>query len=172
MPAPDAVVETLATNRGLLSEIAQLQAHALLSELTTETSSVNWTYVLGRLARNSTAARLELETLAATRHGLERFSGFARTLGLAWESMAKLTEGTRRDAALMNAAVMFELAGYQANAALLARRVTRPSAEHQSVSYLVALFLQRRLVMLREVIRDVLNEPPATEMSRTDLVDA
>ena len=172
MPTADALLRELSENRGLLTEIAQLQAHALLNELTDEPPAIRWTYIPARVVRNSILARVQLEELAGrVTDGLDTFSDFAKTLGLTWEALAKLGEGPARETALVNAALNFELAGYQANAALLARRVISPTQRVPTVASLASLLLQRRLFLLRDLVTRATAEPDAAAMNESDLLE-
>ena len=85
-----------------------------------------------------------------------------QTLRLArlWESLARLGEKTPRGPALLNAACAYELAGYQANAACLARRFeTERRAESLDLSGLASTFLQRKFIRLREECALLTAEP-------------
>lgn len=147
---------------GLMAEISQVRAKAVLTEVLGESPAFKWTYLPSRLARNTTAALLELETMSlVTPTLLEQSSESARRLAQTWESLAILEEGASRISALMNAAVAYELAGYQANSACLARDLVIPSRSigRPSLPELVALFLQRKLILVRQLAPQLESEP-------------
>ena len=131
-------------------EVAQVRAKAVLAEILEEVPPYNWTYSPARLVRNSVGASLALETSDALAQR-EYWPDAALRLARLWESLAKIEEGVSTETAILNAAVSYEYAGYQANAACLARSIAveyeedeRPRLEH-----LVGLFLRRWLVRLR-----------------------
>src|SRR5215218_6053789 len=128
-------------------EVAQVRAKAVLAEILEEVPPYNWTYSPARLVRNSVGASLALETSDALAQR-EYWPDAALRLARLWESLAKIEEGVSTETAILNAAVSYEYAGYQANAACLARSIAieyeedeRPRLEH-----LVGLFLRRWLV--------------------------
>jgi hypothetical protein len=131
-------------------EVAQVRAKAVLAEvLEGELPSYNWTYSPARLVRNSIGAGFALES-ATTPEQREVWAPPALRLARLWESLAKIQEGTTTETALLNAAVTYEYAGYQANAACLARAVAvRDDDVRPTLEQLVALFLRRWLVRLR-----------------------
>ena len=84
----------------------------------------------------------------------------ARRLAQLWESIAKLEERPNRTLALANAAISYEIAGYQANAACLARLLSRSlPADGAVVERLTALFLQRRLLLANALAVEAMREP-------------
>ena len=90
-----------------------------------------------------------------------------QTLRLArlWESLARLGEKTPRGPALLSAACAYELAGYQANAACLARRFeAERRAESLDLSGLASTFLQRKFIRLREECALLTAEPDYEEV--------
>jgi superfamily II DNA/RNA helicase len=158
-------VTTLVNDLGFQSEVAQLQAKALIQELTKQVPAYRWTYIPSRVIRNLTFVTLQLEKLA--RRNLPLLSTLetpARKVALVWEALASLEEGTTRNAALMNAAVNFELAGYQANAMCLAKQIAKLEDPQEvgevSVAYLTSLFLQRRFLRLKQLAEGLQQEPP------------
>lgn len=84
----------------------------------------------------------------------------ALRLARLWESLAKLGEKTPRGYALLNAACAYELAGYQANAACLAKRFEAdPQAGTLGLSGIASTFLQRKFVRLRRECDSLAAEP-------------
>jgi len=168
------VLTTLSDDRGFAAEAAQIRAKALLGEVTTEEVIVRWTYVVPRVIRNLVAASVAAEALSTSssgNDGLRHFQEQTRSLASVWEALAQLEEGTSRDTALLNAAVQYELAGYQANAACLARRVQTETSRVPTLLELVTLFLRRQLVKLRR--RAAIAIAPRPEVTEIDeLADA
>ena len=112
-------------DRGFQNEAAQVQAKALLREIAPGATQYNWTYNITRLIRNIVAATFELEQIARNEpETIDELSGAARRFALIWEALSKLQESTTKETALLNAAVNYELAGYQANAACIAKQIT------------------------------------------------
>lgn len=158
-------VMELVADPGFQSEAAQLQAKALIQELTKQVPSYRWTYIPSRLIRNLTFISLQLEKLARrNRSLLGSLEPSTRKVALVWEALASLEEGVSRNAALINAAVNFELAGYQANAMCLAKQIAKIEDPQDtgeiSVAYLTALFLQRRFLRLTQLADELRQEPP------------
>ena len=110
---------------GFQKELAQVRSKATLQAIGELQSSPHWTYVANRFSRNSAAAlyALEAASLADPDYAVKN-ERRSRQLALAWESLAKLTEGVTRPTALLNAALAYELAGYQANASYLAKKLS------------------------------------------------
>lgn len=158
-------VTTIVSDLGFQSEVAQVQAKALIQELTKQVPAYRWTYISSRVIRNLTFITLQLEKLARGNLSLlSTLENPARKVALVWEALALLEEGTTRNAALMNAAVNFELAGYQANAMCLAKQIAKLENPQEvgeiSIAYLTALFLQRRFLRLRYLAAELQSEPP------------
>ena len=152
----------LLADPGYQNELAQVRAKATLQAIGEATPPPRWTYVGRRFARNSAAAVYALEALAIhDPSGVEQFKDEARRVALAWENLAKLGEGLSRPLALLNAALAYELAGYQANATYLAREVLpRLDADVQPDLYaLVSSFLQRRLLLTWRLSEQLRRQP-------------
>ncbi len=158
---------------GFKHEAAQIQAKALLSRVVTDLPAFRWTYIPQRIARNISLLTFQLRRVAEQApEQIGRLAGPARDLAFIWEALGQLREGTESKTALLNAAVAYELAGFQANAASLARHLGDTRADQRTpLVVLTALFLQRRLVQLRDVAPRFLAEPPA-DMAPADLVPA
>ncbi len=141
-------MEAVLTDPGFQNELGQVRSKATLRAIGDSGTSPRWTYVVNRFSRNSAAALYALESSALTNpdsslgHDQER----SRQLALAWESLARLDEGVTRPTALINAALAYELAGYQANAAYLAKEILpEPHLDSRAdTQSLVASFIQRR----------------------------
>jgi helicase len=151
----------LANDEGFRSEVAQVRAKAILSELLGEPPSYRWSYVAARIVRNVTSALMDLEDIAAV--DPEDTAGYAeaaRLFAQGWEALAQLEEKTNRSTAVANAAVAYELAGYQANSAHLASKlISRVGDPVLSPLDLVSLFLQRRFLLLTSQAASMRTEP-------------
>ncbi len=160
-------MQALLADRGFQSELAQVRSKATLQAIGELQRSPHWTYVANRFARNSAAALYALEagTLADPNYAVEN-EKHSRQLALAWESLARLDEGVTRPIALLNAALAYELAGYQANAAYLAKEVL-PDPQPDSradAQALVASFIQRRIIVTEQLANRLLQFPPDLEL--------
>src|SRR5215813_4566364 len=153
----------LLADPGYQNELAQVRAKATLQAIGEANPPPRWTYVGRRFARNSAAAVYALEALAVQDPlGVEQFTDEARRVALAWENLARLSEGLSKPLALLNAALAYELAGYQANATCLAREVLpRLDSDTQpDLHSLVSSFLQRRLLLTWRLSEQLLRNPP------------
>ena len=157
---------------GYQSELGQVRSKATLQAVGELDAPPRWTYAANRFSRNSTAALYALETAALSRPGyFSDHEGHSRQLALAWENLANLGEGAARPTALLNAAIAYELAGYQANAAYLAKEISpEPQMDLRADSQsLVASFLQRRLVVTMQLASRLLQVPPDPDLPLEDL---
>ena len=173
--------DLIARMQGLLSdgefqnELAQIRSKAILRTIGEPENSPHWTYAAGRFCRNAAAAMYALETTALKNPAVDfPYDKQARQLALAWESLARLSEGVAKPIARLNAALAYELAGYQANAAYLAQSIdpdpepdTRPNTQA-----LVASFLQRRLMITVQRAQYLLNNEPDSNLSLDELAFA
>jgi helicase len=165
----DSMLEAVEALRGedFRSEAAQVRAKSVLQQVADEVPSYRWSYIAPRIIRNVTGALLDLEFLGSERPGeLEQYETDARQIAQVWESLSNLGERTTRVTALTNAAAAYELAGYQANAACIAKSIPELIEERTSLPLIGALFLQRRLLALVEIVRAALShEPGASQVS-------
>ena len=162
--AVDAAVAalTLASDQGFQAEIAALRAKATFTELLGAAPAFNWAFTTERAARNVTAIYDALRQVASVPEALDDAAGAALVAAQAWEGLAVLEDHASRAGALINAAVAYELAGYQANAACLARQVTNPRAWTAEPTFegLAAAFVQR--LLLRVITGSpTIDQPPA-----------
>lgn len=142
----------LAQDPDLLTELAQLRAKASLEMLLGRTPRLNWRYSSAQVARNATFTLSALRDIATVApDALTDVGREPLLVAQAWEGLANLGEGASRSTALLNAAVAYELAGYQANAACLARLAadrnqwtTRPILLGVISAFIQRLFLRVR----------------------------
>lgn len=166
---------TLFRDRGFEIEAAQIQAKALLSEVAEQMPQYDWKYIARRVVRNLVAATFDLENISLEESDrVDEFSAAARKFALIWESLAQLQEATSRETALLNAAVNYELAGYQANAICIAKRLSSTNAELQdgALTHLSALFLQRRFIQLSNIVKTTLVQPGRSPAVDLQLIEA
>ena len=82
---------SLIQDRGFQFETVQIQAKALLHEITDGIPEYNWTYIARRGVRNISIATFELETISRNNPTvIDSLSEAARKLALVWESLAQL----------------------------------------------------------------------------------
>jgi helicase len=146
-------------SRDFQSEAAQIQAKALLTEISERLPSYNWTYIAHRVVRNLALAMLDVVNLSEIAPDNSADVAIAaRKFALVWESLAKLGESTSSETALLNAAINYELAGYQANAMAIAKQLGR-TENRSRLALLGRFFLQRRFHQLRGRAIETLVEP-------------
>src|SRR5712692_2551817 len=162
-------IQSLASDGSFLTELAQIKARALLKEISAETAEQpKWNYLISRVLRNLTATIFETETLSeGGKYSRESLGEATRQFALAWESLAKLSEGSARSSALINAAISYELAGYQANAACLARQFGRKFLEidQPQMSDLTSAFLQRLFLQVLKLSSRTRKEPTVNKLT-------
>ena len=159
----------LSQSKGLRNELDQISARATLATLEADVER-NWRYRTERVVRNITAIQTGLyEAVADEPAVLPRVSTAARTVAQGWENLARLGDHVAAPTALLNAALGYEFAGYQANAACLAREVTESFAwtTEPSIDGAVAAFVQRLFLRVRS-LQEPLSTPPS---NTTDLTD-
>lgn len=165
----------LERDRGFQNEAAQIQAKALLFEIAREMPQHKWTYNVSRVIRNIVATTFELEQIARDNpDNIEELSRAARKFALVWEAIAKLEEFTTKETARFHAALNYELAGYQANSACIAKQInTRNDQNHiPSLVDMGALFLQRRFVQLRDVAEKAQKQPQTPGRVTLSIIEA
>ncbi|MHA1949469.1 MAG: DEAD/DEAH box helicase [Candidatus Thorarchaeota archaeon] len=131
--------------------LKQIQAKSMLHELKQDTSQILWKYDVQTLTRNLAAASYGIESISFENALPLIEKKIIRQLAIAWESLAKLEEGFDRISSLMNSAIMYELAGYQANAVCLARLIHNniQNPQDQMLEFLTSSFIQRLLIQHR-----------------------
>ena len=121
------------------NELAQIGARAAVSELESDTS-IRWRYRSERVIRNLSAIGQRLFDVARNESSASEHRVAALTAAQGWEHLATLREGVHPSAALLNSALFYELAGYQATRGSLHFPVDRPLPTE-----LVARLLDTRL---------------------------
>lgn len=167
-------ITSLWQSRGFEGEIAQIQAKALLSEIAGEIPQYRWKYLMPRVIRNLSFGSFGIASIIKDKFDeADKWSEFARRAALVWESLAQLREGSTVESALLNAAVNYEIAGYQANAACVVKQLTPDNSNtklRSSITQMSAFFLQRRFLQLTDIAKQALIEPEQMESFLPSLV--
>ena len=149
-----------------LEDARRLDAKSLLREISASGCSTVDGGALSEplVARRAAALSFAASTLSA--EGIEdagppgTLRRHAARLARIWEGLAKLGEGAPRGYALLNASCAYELAGYQANAACLARSFeSERNGGGSELQHIAAMFLARRFVGLRQECAGLVGEP-------------
>ena len=176
-PLYEGVARSLANDPGFRGEAAQLRARSTLTELLGEAPAYRWTYIAPRMARNATAALLDLQRVAFQQPtAIPSYSSEARSYAYVWESLATLEEASTRRTGLLNAAAAYDLAGYEANAVCLARSLVRHIPDltdlSDDIDDIAALFLQRLFLFVNLAGATLSAEPNTDAISFDDLYAA
>ncbi len=164
--------ERMLGSSAFLSELAQIRAKAALQVIGQPIDAPRWTYVAPRMSRHTAAALYAIEDAALSDPAVpDRYKVWSRQIALAWESLARLNEGPPRSTALLNAAIAYELAGYQANASFIAKELAQSSPPDSGIDgeQLVATFLQRKLIATIELAAAFFANPPDAESPWGDI---
>jgi len=140
------------------NEFAQIRAKATLNEILKQIPQYRWTYFAPKIVKNAIFLTIELEKIAKnTPNVIDKYSEVAKINAQLWEALAKLKESTSEKTALINAAVNYEIAGYQANAMCIAKKIVNPllKLENPTLLDLCSLFIQRRLIQLNSLNKKV-----------------
>lgn len=163
----------LSENKSFQNDIAQIRAKALLREIADPMPQYDWKYPISTTLRNIIAETFELERLSASEPSRLNDKGLQNAtyqFALAWESISKLEEGSDKSTSLLNAALSYELAGYQANAACLARKMSNQSKPDElGIVDLVSLFLQRFFIKTIELSKKAIEEPDVSGLSKLQM---
>lgn len=157
------------------SDISEIRAKALLKEVFGKLPAYKWKYIPTTVIRNITAATFGLQNLSLESvASLAMLKKAAHQIALTWESLAKLKEKTKENTALMNAAICYELAGYQANAACLAKEVDRELYEIDTpkIFDLASKFVQRRFLQLICLSERLMKEPKIVGSFQDGILEA
>jgi len=168
----------LIDNRLFENEVAQLQAKAMIFELTGAIPNYNWTYVSHRIIRNIQHATFNIENILQNNILKSEIiqdkdlSKAALKIARVWESLAELEDYTKKDAALLNSAFNYELAGYQANALCIAKKIEKDlDWDTISLSNLFNLFIQRKFIKLVDILKYLQLEPEITNNLNDSLIE-
>lgn len=160
---PKKWIEQIALSSGdddFQNDIAQITSKSMLKEITDDMPSYAWNYNESVIIRNATTLSLMIQNMALENpEHLKNIGQSTLRLATLWENLARLHEKTDPVLALMNSAVCYQLAGYQANATCLARKASKIMKNDNSTSYLSSLFLQRLFLQLRIQCQQCIQEP-------------
>ena len=163
----DAAFELLELPR-FRNELAQVGARAALAALDVE-SSVRWRYRAERVIRNLGAISQAVFDESPV-NGAASARSAALAVAQGWEHLAALGERIHPSAALLNSALFYEVAGYQANATCLARMAVGPARWSADPTFdgLVSAFLQRMFLRVT-TLRSPLTQLPDPTLLLTDV---
>jgi len=147
-------------SKRFLNIVNQIRAKALLTELSQDITLTDWKYDALGLVRNLTASTMLMRTLSLQDSQIIiKYEQTLKQLASAWESLATLEESTDALLANLNASTLYELAGYQANAVCLAKKIELDiDSIIDQPQHLAILFLQRRFVNVIIDARKLLKE--------------
>lgn len=150
-----ATVEDLFVNH-----VSQVASKSLLKEITDQIPEYSWTYVEEYLTRNALtlSSMIENATIESP-ETVEKLKNSTVRLAALWECISRLNEETPKNMALINAAVLYELAGYQANASCLSKAYCKNTADTNVLGYESGLMLQRLFFKLKQVCAEQIKEP-------------
>ncbi len=169
--------EKLLGDGSFQSDLAQINARALLGEILTE-SPINWNYFAStRIIRNLTAASMAIDVIANKEpERLDEFSKPMRRIASAWEGLARIGDKINRNSAYLNAAAIYEIAGFQANASCLAKLVTdvthSDTGSLPNLGLISSKFLQRLFIQTCRIAKELEREPDETDLSSEQISQA
>ena len=139
----------------------EISSKSILKEIAETMPDYEWKYAELAIVRNASALSMMIQRMALEDpENLTKIGQSHLRLAELWESVARLKETIEPNFALMNAAVCYELAGYQANATCLARKISSGLQDSEnSIELLSSMFLQRLFLNLRNKCHEVMKEP-------------
>ena len=115
---------TVYTDDVFLNHVSQITSKSILKELSnTETlPDFKWSYYEPYIQRNASTLAHMLEEIALTdTTSLSDVRNSSLRLALLWENLSRLKENTPKGTAILNSAISYELAGFQANSSCLSK---------------------------------------------------
>jgi hypothetical protein len=154
-------IKSTLENEIFKNESAQIKSKALLKELLSNITSYEkrWTFDEYRIVKNLIALNFALEQIPSSDFELSEFNEYALQIARLWESIGKLKEITDSSFAYINAAIAYEIAGFHANSLCLAKDILIQKNfedDTYNLEYLTLLFLQRRLIRLKTICKQIL----------------
>lgn len=167
-------IASISGNDEFQGEVAQIQSKALLREINASVPDYKWSYLESIIVRNATTLSFMIESMAYTNPELLKNIGQSTLrLALLWENLARLNEKTNPRKALINSAIAYQIAGYQANASCLARKVSETQKvvglnssdnnNEYTLEDICSLFLQRLFLRLKKECETIKKEPEQFE---------
>lgn len=133
------------------NKVAQIMSKSLLKEITDSVPEYKWTYLESQIVKNAVSLSFMIKNMAYEKpEEINLVKQAVLRLASLWENLARLKENTDPKLALINAAVAYEIAGYQANAYCLAKKVSKDINDENSIESLTCLFLQRQFLKLKQ----------------------
>ena len=165
------------TDKEFADSVSQVSSRAVFREMSVpeDPNGCGWQYD-GQVVRRHAATLMHLtEALAIDAHAggapssspppPAALGGYALRLARLWECIARLDGPSLGGHSLLNAACMYDLAGYQANSTCLSRRFDRErSRQALDLSHVTNTFLQRQFVRLRRECLPLCKEPDYEEV--------
>ena len=147
-----------------VSRATSMSIQGELSSRRSKETQLGDMYAVSLLAQNAAALSFMTERVsidAGSRGIPDVATSNAHRLAKLWESLSKICPPAASEAFSLNAACAYELAGYQANARCMARRIEdgRSGDEKANLQKAVSMFLQRRFVQLRSYCEPIVAEP-------------
>ena len=143
-----------------MNQVSQIASKSLIKEITVQTSKYPWTDMEKRLTRHALSLSLMIEDVIIDKpKDAEMLQNASIRLATFWEYVAKLSETAPKSTSLINAAILYEIGGHQANATCLAKTYFDFETEASALSHESSLMLQRLFFKLKDVSAEHLKEP-------------
>ena len=143
-----------------VNQVSQIASKSLIKEITVQTSKSPWTDMEKHLTRHALSLSLMIEDVIIDKpKNAEILQNASIRLATFWEYAAKLSEMAPKSTSLINAAVLYEIGGHQANATCLAKTYFDSTTEISALSHESSLMLQRLFFRLKNVSAEHLKEP-------------
>jgi helicase len=158
-------LERLIADPVFRNNLAQMRARAIQEELLTELPDVDFTFVPQQIWRYCDFIFSESSLLLRENHeGRDTILGWTRYPARAFEFLARLAKEDEKEIFLLNSAMCYHIAGYQANAQCIAKLVEeeyliggqRAAGWDSSDSVLVSLFRHALVAFLQRDIAKLL----------------
>ena len=143
-------------------ELAQVRAKGTMALLLGRVPAFRWRYSAEWVAQNTALMHAAIQRIAINDPTqLGQLNGHPLLTAQAWEGLANIGEVANRSTALLNASLAYELAGFQANAACLARAAVDRADWTTRPTFLgeVSAFVQRLMLRVRMAATE-LQAPP------------
>lgn len=146
-------ISSLYDDLSYTKDLSQLNAKALLRELSASEEDIKWSYNSAQIIKNISLASYDVRKISLTAPELtEEVRNYSYDLARAWESLSYLQENVSRETAILNSAICYELAGYQANSVCLMKKIyrrefdDRPDLPSITINFLLRRFVRTKLL--------------------------
>lgn len=157
-------ISAIAANVDFIRDVSQIKSKAILKEISVTPPDIKWNFIESQIHKNATVLSFMIENIMISEpQRIEALGQSPLRVASLWENLARLKEKTNQNKALLNAAISYEIAGYQANAACLARQISRVLTDTQkpiTIEELSSMFLQRLFLKLRQKCMSVVTTKP------------